>query len=302
MVIWSFEWKFFSQPSTDVWSNKDLDTVFHVCAGVENLLLVSDLAKPLLLQMLAATDMRPKSLFFAVNLMHPQLDLTKILHIPSSAVNFMHEDWRHWPTIFRLPALPHLGLGHTARPSLVQAIFAAASHLEILILLVAAEEARTAARSFSEALVLHDSRVVLVGPIHVEGFTLHTGTHSLNKVWTRAEEFVARKRSGEIPEASAESGSGRGLPALEAGSLLADLRLEDPEATSVEETLESDVCVKGAEESGVAEGAGESDVCVAGAEVCVEDTGGSDVWLLDFDESTHVELPSSGDLQWATLQ
>ncbi|KAJ7107329.1 hypothetical protein C8R44DRAFT_987007, partial [Mycena epipterygia] len=223
--------------------------------------------------------MRPKSLFFAVNLMHPQLDFThsffsRVSHLALGEIhhnelsNFMHEDWRHWPTIFRFPALTHLGLGHTARPSLVQAIFAAAPHLEILILLVAAEEARTAARSFSEALVLHDSRVVLVGPSHVKGFTLHTGTHSLNKVWTRAEEFVARKRSGEIPEASAELGSGRGLPALEAGSLLADLRLDDPEATSVKETLESDVCVKGAEEPGVAEGARESDVCVAGAEVC----------------------------------
>ncbi|KAJ7124339.1 hypothetical protein C8R44DRAFT_734841 [Mycena epipterygia] len=56
MEIWSFEWRFLRERSENVWSDKDLDTIFHVCTCVEHLLLISDLAKPPLLQILAATD------------------------------------------------------------------------------------------------------------------------------------------------------------------------------------------------------------------------------------------------------
>ncbi|KAJ7107335.1 hypothetical protein C8R44DRAFT_321183 [Mycena epipterygia] len=207
MIIWSFEWNIMGARSENVWSNKDLETVFRVCTRVEHLLLFSDLKRPPLLQTLVTTDMRPTRLFLMVDLQHPQLDFAQpffrnVSHLAVAEINRtsafsepMHDNWRHWPTIFRLPALTHLALWHTAPPHLVQEILTGAPHLKILIL--SSEDERTAA-IFAEKLVLHDPRVILVGPGLLEGFKLHAGTHSLDDLWAQTDEFVARKRSGEI--------------------------------------------------------------------------------------------------------
>ncbi|KAJ7107317.1 hypothetical protein C8R44DRAFT_885347 [Mycena epipterygia] len=64
--------------------------------------------------------------------------------------------------------------------------------------LLSSEDQGTTAE-FSEQLELQDPRVVLVGPSHVEGFHRYAGTQLLDELWAKAEEFVARKRSGEIP-------------------------------------------------------------------------------------------------------
>ncbi|KAJ7107387.1 hypothetical protein C8R44DRAFT_804561, partial [Mycena epipterygia] len=184
------------------WFGKDLETVFRICTGVDHLLLLADLGKPPLLQMLAATDMRPKSVYLmVVDLLHPQLDFAyplfrKVSHLAVAGFSHpqpMHENWRHWSTICRLPSLTHLALGSSASPNLVHAIFTGAPHLEVLIGCV---DAHTAAL-FSEELVLHDVRLVLGGLDRIE-LRFHTWSHSLDELWTQAEEFVSRKRSGQI--------------------------------------------------------------------------------------------------------
>ncbi|KAJ7107337.1 hypothetical protein C8R44DRAFT_987011 [Mycena epipterygia] len=183
------------------WLDKALEKVFRICTGVDHLLLIADFGKLPLLQMLAATDMRPMSIYLMVDLLHPQLDFPypffrKVSHL--AVVDLyprpIDENWRHWTTIFRLPALTHLALGSSVSLSLVHAIFTGVPHLEVL--LIASKDTHTAAL-FSEELVLHDVRLVLSGLGHIQ-LRLHTGTGSLDELWTRAEEFVSRKRSGQI--------------------------------------------------------------------------------------------------------
>ncbi|KAJ7124338.1 hypothetical protein C8R44DRAFT_734840 [Mycena epipterygia] len=137
--------------------------------------------------------------------------------------------------------LTHLGLGHIA---LRQAIFAVVPQLEILLLFGAEEPCTTL---FSEEFMLHDHRMVLIGPSHVEGFKLHIGTHSLGVLWTQ---------------------------------VILSLGLDDPEDPAIEAALNF----------------------AGGPDVCAEGSGDSDVWLLDFNEATHIELPSSGDLEWTIFQ
>lgn len=206
MVIMSFEWAIMGSRSQTVWSKKDLETVFRVCTRVKHLLLLSDLKRPPILQMLVTTDIRPTRIYLMVDLIQPQLDFSEpffknVSHLAIAEMFFpelgdpMHANWRHWPTIFRLPALTHLALGHTAPPSLIQSIFTGAPHLEVL--LISCTDADSAAL-FSEELDLHDARLVLGGLGHIEALKLQTGTNSLDQVWTRADEFVAQKRNGQI--------------------------------------------------------------------------------------------------------
>ncbi|KAJ7085945.1 hypothetical protein C8R44DRAFT_752759 [Mycena epipterygia] len=145
--------------------------------------------------------------FLMIDLMHPELNFThqffrNVSHLALDKFNtnhsgdFVHAHWRHWPTIFRLPAFIHLALGHRVSPGLVQAILTSAPRLEIL--LISSGDEGTAAL-FSEELVLHDVRLVLGGLGHIKDFKVHPLTHSLNELLTQAEQFVARKRSGQIP-------------------------------------------------------------------------------------------------------
>ncbi|KAJ7106360.1 hypothetical protein C8R44DRAFT_886228 [Mycena epipterygia] len=289
--------------SENVWSNKDLETVFSVCTRVEHLLLINDLVKPLLLQMLAATDMRPKSVFLMVDLLHPQLEFAhpffrNISHLAVADISRpqpgdpMHENWHHWPMIFRLPALTHLALGHSASPSLVQAIFTGAPHLEVL--LISSMDARTAAL-FSEKLVSHDLRLVLARFGYIEELKLYSGIPSLDEVWTRADQFVSRKRSGQIPasdyylesvpEANVQGESDSGSSPI----LKDDVQVESGsgrDSPLPETNLPADM----GPEVRALEAAGEP-------EVRVYEAGESHVWLLDLDDSTHVELPTSGDVE-----
>ncbi|KAJ7107399.1 hypothetical protein C8R44DRAFT_857977 [Mycena epipterygia] len=275
MIIWTFEWNIMGARSENIWSNKDPETVFRVCTRVEHLLLFSDLKRLPLLQMLVTTDMRPTRLFLMVDLQHPQLDFAQTFFRNRAHVRQLA------PLAHHLSApRPHLALGHTATPHLVQEILTGALHLKILIL--SSEDEHTAA-IFTEQLVLHDPRVILVGPGLLEGFKLHAGTHSLDDLWAKADEFVARKQSGEIaasdylmipfespPEASAEFDSARHSPVLEvdveftpgrhssgsdADSPPADLGPDDPYARAGESDEDPDFGVE----------------CIAE----------SDVWLLD---------------------
>ncbi|KAJ7107322.1 hypothetical protein C8R44DRAFT_804497 [Mycena epipterygia] len=305
MVIMSFEWAIMGSRSQTVWSNKDLETIFRICTRVEHLLLLSDLKRPPLLQMLVTTDICPTRLYLMIDLIHPQLDFAQpffknVSHLALAEMfrpelgDPMHDDWRHWPTIFGLPALTHLALGHSAPPSLIQTIFTGAPHLEVL--LISCTDAHTAAL-FSAELVLHDVRLVLGGLGHIEALKLQTGTHSLDEIWTRTNRFIAQKRRGEIPaseyyltqlpfrpredfedesgsdnslveEAHVESASG-GHSTPDANSPPADLAPDDPYARTVESDEEPDFWP--------------------------ESTQKSEVWLLDLDESTHVELTTSGN-------
>ncbi|KAJ7107396.1 hypothetical protein C8R44DRAFT_857975 [Mycena epipterygia] len=176
---------------------RDLETVFRVCTGVDHLLLMGNLTNPPLLQMLVATDMRPTSLFLGllIDPMNPRLDFAhpffaRVSHLALLRLDARHnlvlESLHYWPTIFRLRALTHLVLWHSTSPSLVQAIFTRSPHLKVLI--IPCTDPRIATL-FSEELMLHDVRLVLSGL---------DGTHSLNELWTRAEEFVSHKRSGKI--------------------------------------------------------------------------------------------------------
>ncbi|KAJ7107393.1 hypothetical protein C8R44DRAFT_744593 [Mycena epipterygia] len=187
----------FGIPNDKLWLAKDLETVFRVCTGVDHLLLIGDFAKPPLLQMLVATDMRPTSLFLGllIDPMTPQLDFAhpffaRVSHLSLARLDaredLVQENLHYWPTIFRLPALTHLVLWRNASPSLVQAIFTGSPHLKVFI--IPCTDPRIATL-FSEELVLHDVRLVLSGL---------DSTHSLDELWTRAEEFVSHKRSGQI--------------------------------------------------------------------------------------------------------
>ncbi|KAJ7107318.1 hypothetical protein C8R44DRAFT_885348 [Mycena epipterygia] len=304
MIIFSYETRIMGSRAQNVWSNNDLETIFRVCTRVEHLLLLSDLERPPLLQMLGNTDIRLTRLYMMVNLIHPELDFAQpvfrnVSHLALAELfrpelgDPMHDDWRHWPTIFRLPALTHLALGHSASPSLIQTIFTGALHLEVL--LISCADAHAAAL-FSAELVLHDVRLVLGGLGHIEAMRLQTGTHSLDEVWTRSDRFVAQKRRGEIPaceyyltqlpsrpreDVEDESGSDNspveeahiesafGRHSTPVPNAPADLEPDDPIARTVKSDEEPDLWP--------------------------EDTRESDVWLLDLDDSTHVGLPTSGN-------
>ncbi|KAJ7105957.1 hypothetical protein C8R44DRAFT_806309 [Mycena epipterygia] len=194
---------YFSRTVKNVWPTQDLERIIPVCTGVEHLLIIGDLTTPPLFPMVQ--EMRPTRLFMVVDLKHKHLDFTRpffqsVSHLaigeldrPRSPLGEpipMH--WRHWPALLRLPLLTHLALVHDATPDLVDTLFGAVPRLEILVIL--AEDAA----AFSENVISHDPRLVILELDSLEAFQLPSGTRAVNELWTWAEDFVERKRRGEI--------------------------------------------------------------------------------------------------------
>ncbi|KAJ7484165.1 hypothetical protein FB451DRAFT_1392737 [Mycena latifolia] len=135
-----------------------------------------------------------------VDLAHPQLDfgspffqtvshlIVGELDCTTTLGDPLGSDWRHWPAIFRLPTLTHLGLAHPIPPSLLHFILSTLPHLSTLLILAKNERA---AMEFAQQLVLHDGRMVILGLEGFEGFNLLEGTRTVDVLWTWADAFVA---------------------------------------------------------------------------------------------------------------
>lgn len=176
-----------------VWSKDQLERALRVCTGVDNLLLVADLAHadvfqlPLLPML---SDMRPTRLFIMAQLGHLDFDssfLRAVGHLIIGEIDrdsilgtSLSADWRYWPAISRFPAPTHLALAHAAPPNQVHAILAATPHL-VMLLIMAEDEG--AAVVFSAQLVLHDDHIVIVGPGTVENVDARAGTRAINELW-----------------------------------------------------------------------------------------------------------------------
>lgn len=202
--ITAFEWAFWGVRSKNVWSDEDLKRVLRACTGVQHLFLVGDLER-LHLAMLA--ESRPTRVDLLVDLMHPGLHFAQpmfqnLTHLLLGNFNRrtalgdpMDPDFRHWPAIFRLPALTHLALAQAARPSLVHTMLADAPRLAVLVIFV--EDAPGAA-VLAEQLVHHDERLVFLALNDLEGSEMNTISRLVDKLWTQADEFVSRKHRGLI--------------------------------------------------------------------------------------------------------
>ncbi|KAJ7472953.1 hypothetical protein B0H11DRAFT_2236827 [Mycena galericulata] len=203
LTIFVFEWGIMGTRSKNVWSKEELERVFCTCTRVQELIILGELAQWNLLSMLA--DSRPTRLVLVIDVQHPSLNFTqplfqKLTHLAVGDItSSIQADWKHWLAIFRLPALTHLALAQAALPtaSLVREILADAPQLKILAIFA---KDLPAATIFSEQLAVQDERLVILGHDHFSdpNSGLKRFFRIASELWIQADEFVDRKRRGEI--------------------------------------------------------------------------------------------------------
>ncbi|KAJ7512237.1 hypothetical protein B0H11DRAFT_1898738 [Mycena galericulata] len=295
MTIFVFEWGIMGARSKNVWSKEELERVFRTCTRVQELIILGELAQWNLLSMLA--DSRPTRLVLVIDVQHPSLNFTqplfqKLTHLAVGDItSSIQADWKRWLAIFRLPALTHLALAQAALPtaSLVREILADAPQLKILAIFA---KDLPAATIFSEQLAVQDERIVILGHDHFSdpNSGLKRFFRIASELWIQADEFVDRKRRGEIQAVqyylprpqSTFSTPGADVPSLEAAA-------QPGYAGPGEISVATSQSYSPALDTGVV--ISEPTVTQPRIGDVERSADEAEVWLLDFDESTLVEFP-----------
>ncbi|KAJ7151815.1 hypothetical protein C8R43DRAFT_483283 [Mycena crocata] len=259
------------------WSNDDLESVLRQCSGAERLLMVAEARAPPMLPMLE--EMRPKQVTLILRLNNLHLDFSRplfrnVTHLAigelernSSLGEPIPAQWHHWQAIFRLPALTHLALGHATPASSVQAMLSAMPRLRVLLIITDSE---FAAADFSTNLLPPDDRVVILDFASLHHLDVLAGTRAIDDIWSWANDFVSRKRGGQIDASSHYMPpSDFNFPArANDHPKPPSPNVEGPELLEIPEPSDADTPTANT----------------------VEDP---DICLLNLDESTHVELPAT---------
>ncbi|KAJ6537830.1 hypothetical protein B0H19DRAFT_374457 [Mycena capillaripes] len=291
MELFAWEWAIWGVRSKNVWSDAELERVLRPCTRVQELLLIGELPPQRILSLLA--NSRPKRLILVMDMQDLSLDFApplfqQLTHMVIGEFNrndglgnVMSDNWKHWPTICRLRALTHLALVHTAPPSLIHKICRDAPQLEILLFL--AQDARGVALA-SEQLILHDWRLVILALSDLEGIDMSSLSRGINTLWTQADEFVGRKRRGLIEPADYYMIPS--LPCIIHSETYTGVHDQAPEPTLPSIPVPSDP-----ESLTLPDSDSEPTVQTEGGIEQDMSSEEPEVWLLDLDESTHVEVP-----------
>ncbi|KAJ7186397.1 hypothetical protein C8R46DRAFT_1057086 [Mycena filopes] len=195
----------FGDRASPVWFNGGLRTLLRAFAGVQYLVAGEFSEKPFIPML---SHMRPVRIFLVGDFVRTPLDFTQPLfsavthlilweidHLPRVPIE---ADWFDWSALARLASLTHLAFTHPVPPNLTTRILRGMPRLKILLMHAVNEAAATV---FSEQLLLHDDRVAMLDIRSFDagmGVEYMSSTRAVNAVWTWADDFVARKRRGEI--------------------------------------------------------------------------------------------------------
>ncbi|KAJ7128445.1 hypothetical protein C8R44DRAFT_979169 [Mycena epipterygia] len=204
LALAAFHWSFMDHPQNP-WSDAELGKVLRACPGVVNLVLVGDLIEPPVLPMLS--DMRPKRLLMAVDVMNPQLKWTlplfrNVSHLCLFDINATDPvEWPQLRNLARLPSLTHLGVYRTS-PDILSAILSDYATLRVVLILC--ENTFTAKTLASEQNSLHDPRVVFSGMANILQDWVPR-IESGEDIWAHIDDFILRKKRGEIDDVWSEA-------------------------------------------------------------------------------------------------
>ncbi|KAJ7607283.1 hypothetical protein DFH06DRAFT_1018613, partial [Mycena polygramma] len=173
--------------------------ILGVCTGVLDLALAGHLASPDILPVLAPMPLQRVSTYLGVlfgganNLAHPTF--TCVTHLNAMDLDDDGETGILAP-LPALPALTHLALGRVVRPHAVQAFLQKRPHLELALSLWLPSEQD----DFESAQVPHvlDVRFVTACCPRDYWANWEASAKGLPNLWSLGDDFVARKRRGEI--------------------------------------------------------------------------------------------------------
>ncbi|KAJ7458298.1 hypothetical protein B0H11DRAFT_2061645 [Mycena galericulata] len=187
-----------------VYQSETSPAVLKVLTRTRNVVVTGDWPGPdpaaELIQILLEMDLRRLSLSLEdlfsgrehIDLKHPLFNSITHLHLFDHAASIAAQLSPH---ISSLPALTHLCLNNSVPDQILHALLSDCPHLHLLVTLWYFLIARTAPRDPP----VSDPRFV-VGSYKDFEDEWTAGAHGAPDFWTLAEEFVARKRSGAIPE------------------------------------------------------------------------------------------------------
>ncbi|KAJ6539831.1 hypothetical protein DFH09DRAFT_69243 [Mycena vulgaris] len=183
------------------WSQAEVARVLKACPGVENFAIMGSLATPALLPILANMRLRRlsaslESLFgssSAVDTARTRPLFTSITHL--HLFDGTIEVFSH---ISALPALTHLCLNNAVPLTVIHALLDECPRLELLINFWGPSTWAHILRMQSRDVPVHDVRFVvgLYELYHWDDW--EAGARGRPDVWSAAEDFVARRRSGAI--------------------------------------------------------------------------------------------------------
>ncbi|KAJ7166553.1 hypothetical protein C8R43DRAFT_986328 [Mycena crocata] len=196
MWLSTFSLHFFGTRPRNPWSEAELTRVLHVCTGVKDIMIMGDIVKPPLLSLVAA--MRPTRVSMLVNVTFadglidfgaPFFSRATHLHF-SDLEDMMTADWPDWLTLARLPALTHLAVYCKGLDALLPRLLAALPNLAVLIAFTEDTEG-----TVLQHVKTPDIRLVVIEPTN--GFMDEWASGGEDS-WSRADDFIARKRRGEV--------------------------------------------------------------------------------------------------------
>ncbi|KAJ7186393.1 hypothetical protein C8R46DRAFT_1024468 [Mycena filopes] len=203
---------FFGERESPVWFNGGLRTLLRAFGGVQYLVAGEFGERPLIPML---SHMRHVRIFLVGDFVRTPLDFTQPLfsavthlilweidHLPRVPVE---AGWFDWSALAHLASLTHLAFTHPVPLSHATRILRGMPGLKILLMHAVNEAAATA---FSEQLLLHDDRVAMLDIRSFDegmGVEYRSLTRAVNAVWTWADDFVARKRRGEVEDLKDEA-------------------------------------------------------------------------------------------------
>ncbi|KAJ7446327.1 hypothetical protein FB451DRAFT_1375923 [Mycena latifolia] len=186
-----------------VWSVEDVMEVLQLCTRLDSFAPLGRFAVPAVLEILADSgvqrlyvplmDLLVASKLDGANRMsltHPFFSSITHLDILGGVEPWIVEQ------IPLLPALTHLGVCEWTFWHTVETLLVACTRLEVLVMLFPAFSDEWAS-DYAESTPIEDVRfVVTLYSDHID--ELENDAHELPNFWSAAEDFVARKRSGDV--------------------------------------------------------------------------------------------------------
>ncbi|KAJ7877800.1 hypothetical protein B0H13DRAFT_1631546 [Mycena leptocephala] len=190
MFLWAISWS----PREDHWTGAELEKLIRACSGVVNLVVAGswEIFRPML------SDMRPHHLRMVVHAEMHLVDFSLPFFQNVSHLQLSDGIWGKaipvFPQLQPLRQLTHLAIAH---PDFSTSILEDYPQLEVLVVYLRFD---LEAIEFAERWVLGDPRVVILADHFMEDW--FCGIRGHKDMWTRAEEFLLRRRNGEVEGSS----------------------------------------------------------------------------------------------------
>ncbi|KAJ7159226.1 hypothetical protein C8R43DRAFT_920776 [Mycena crocata] len=183
---------------SSAWSVDEGKEILKVCTGVVNLVLLGLFSEPTMLPILANMHIQRlgswlRDLFedvMSIDVHHPLFNSVTHLDIFDVQIDFSLE------VLSGLPSLTHLSFSGTFPWGEVRALLEKSAGLQLLLNVWAYVLSRDA-QAYARSMAIDDVRFVM-GLCWEYWSVWAAGTRGLGDFWSQGDDFVARKRRGEI--------------------------------------------------------------------------------------------------------